>query len=219
MSSDFLSAPIYIIFRMTNKQKGWLVGAIVFLVLLLDQFVKFYVKLHFTMGECYQFFSWWQICFVENNGMAFGIEWFSKICLTLFRIAAVALLIWYMCVLIRKQARVGYLIMIALVTAGAIGNIIDCMFYGLIFTESTFTSVASLVPFGEGYGSFLQGRVVDMLYFPLITNSAGETLFFRPVFNIADSAITVAVIMILLFYTRDLNETLSSEKKEETPAE
>ena len=98
--------------------------------------------------------------------------------------------------------------------AGAMGNIIDCMFYGLMFSESTVSEVAKLVPFGEGYAPFFYGKVVDMLYFPLITNSAGEVLFFRPVFNLADSAITVAVILILLFFRKDLNDTLGKEKEE-----
>jgi len=197
---------------MTNKQKGWLVGGIIALIILLDQWLKIYVKLHFCLGESVQIFPWWQICFVENDGMAFGIEWFDKLFLTLFRLVAVGLLIWYLAVLIRKQARTGYLIMIALVTAGAFGNIIDCMFYGLVFSESSMYEVAHLVPFGEGYASFFYGKVVDMLYFPLITDAADKVIFFRPVFNLADSAITVAVIAILIFYHKDLNDTLATEK-------
>ena len=200
--------------EMTNKQKGWLMGGLIFLIVLLDQVVKVYIKLHFRLGEAVEVFPWWQICFIENDGMAFGIEWFDKLFLTLFRIVAVGLLVWYMVELIRKHIRTSYLVMIALVTAGAIGNIIDCMFYGLMFSESTVLEVAKLVPFGEGYAPFFYGKVVDMLYFPLITNSAGEVLFFRPVFNLADSAITVAVILILLFFRKDLNDTLGKEKEE-----
>ena len=200
--------------EMTNKQKGWLMGGLIFLIVLLDQVVKVYIKLHFRLGEAVEVFPWWQICFIENDGMAFGIEWFDKLFLTLFRIVAVGLLVWYMVELIRKHIRTSYLVMIALVTAGAIGNIIDCMFYGLMFSESTVSEVAKLVPFGEGYAPFFYGKVVDMLYFPLITNSAGEVLFFRPVFNLADSAITVAVILILLFFRKDLNDTLGKEKEE-----
>ena len=200
--------------EMTNKQKGWLMGGLIFLIVLLDQVVKVYIKLHFRLGEAVEVFPWWQICFIENDGMAFGIEWFDKLFLTLFRIVAVGLLVWYMVELIRKHIRMSYLVMIALVTAGAIGNIIDCMFYGLMFSESTVLEVAKLVPFGEGYAPFFYGKVVDMLYFPLITNSAGEVLFFRPVFNLADSAITVAVILILLFFRKDLNDTLGKEKEE-----
>ena len=199
--------------EMTNTQKGWLLAGIIFLIVLVDQIVKVYIKLNFCLGESVQVFPWWQICFIENNGMAFGIEWFGKLFLTLFRIIAVGLLVWYMVELVRKHIRMGYLVMIALVTAGALGNIIDCMFYGLIFSESSIYESAHLVPFGEGYAPFFYGKVVDMLYFPLITNSAGEVLFFRPVFNIADSAITVSVILILLFYRKDLNDTLSKEKE------
>lgn len=188
--------------------------AIIVLVVAIDQWVKCYVKLHFTMGESFQIFPWWQICFVENDGMAFGIEWFDKMFLTLFRMIAVGLLGYYIHTLIKSRARVSYLVMIALVTAGALGNIFDCLFYGMIFTSSTPYEVASLVPWGEGYSSFFYGKVVDMLYFPLITNGSGEVLFFRPVFNVADSAITVAVLSILLFFRKDLNETLSSENED-----
>ena len=198
-----------------HSNVGLLLAGIITLVVLLDQAVKIYIKLHFTLGEAVQVFPWWQICFVENDGMAFGIEWFDKLFLTLFRIVAVGLLIWYMHSLVRKQARTGFLVMIALVTAGAIGNIIDCMFYGLMFSASGFNEVATLVPFGQGYAPFFYGKVVDMLYFPIITSASGKVLFFSPIFNIADSAITVAVILILLLYRKDLNETLSAEKEVE----
>ena len=121
--------------------------------------------------------------------MAFGIQWFSKLALTLFRLLAVGLLGWYIHVLIRKpETKTGYLATIALIIAGAAGNIIDCIFYGKLF---------------QGHDWFY-GRVVDMFYFPLIHNSAGEVLFFRPVFNFADSCITCSVIVILLFYMKDL---------------
>lgn len=203
---------------MTDKQKSWLAVGIILLIVLLDQVVKVYVKLHFCLGETVEVFPWWQICFVENDGMAFGIEWFDKLFLTLFRVVAVGLLGWYMHSLIRRQARTSYIVMIALVMAGALGNIIDCMCYGQIFSASSIFEPATLVPWGEGYAPLFYGKVVDMLYFPLITNSAGEVLFFRPVFNLADSAITVAVILILLFFRNDLNETLSKETPSEEEA-
>ena len=202
-----------------KKKQAWLVVAVTLLVLLIDQAVKWYVKLNFRLGDTVEIFSWWQLCFVENNGMAFGIEWFDKLFLTLFRVLAIGLLVWYMVLLIRKGVKSGYLTTIALITAGALGNIIDCLFYGLIFSPSTPNTVAQLVPWGQGYGSFFYGRVVDMLYFPLLHNSAGEVLFFRPVFNIADSAITVAVVLILLFYRTERNHspeknpTAADEKK------
>lgn len=197
-----------------TKRSCW-VAAIVLILVLLDQAVKFYVKLNFHLGESVEVFPWWQISFVENDGMAFGIEWFDKLFLTLFRIVAVGLLGWYIHTLIKKGVRFGYIVVIAMVLAGALGNIVDCVFYGMIFSPSTYSSVATLVPFGSGYSSFFYGKVVDMLYFPLITNNAGETLFFRPVFNVADSAITVAVALIIIFFRKDLNETLQSKDKNE----
>ena len=179
---------------MSKKQQTWLVLAIVLLALVVDQMSKVYVKTHFELGEAHEVFSWFWIAFVENNGMAFGIEWFSKLLLTLFRIIAVGVIGWYVHIMIHKQqVRMGYLATIAMVMAGALGNIIDCVFYGKIW----------------GYASWFHGRVVDMLYFPLIRNAAGECIFFRPVFNIADSFITVAVFLIILFYRKDLDESLN----------
>ncbi|MBR1809182.1 MAG: lipoprotein signal peptidase [Paludibacteraceae bacterium] len=197
---------------MNKKAQTWLVAGIILLVLLIDQCLKFYVKLNFALGEAHAVFPWFQICFVENDGMAFGIEWFDKMFLTLFRIIAVGLFGWYIYMLINKQkTRTSYLVMVALITAGALGNIIDCLFYGLIFSESTPLTLATLMPEGGGYAPFFYGKVVDMLYFPLIHNSAGETLFFRPVFNFADSCITVAVIVVFLFFSKDLNNSLTKK--------
>lgn len=176
-----------------------MVTGIVLLMVLIDQLVKVYVKTHFYLGESVEVTPWFYICFVENNGMAFGIEWFSKLLLTLFRIVAVGLLGYYSHMLIHKRpARTGYLATIALVIAGALGNIIDCVCYGKIW----------------GYADWMYGRVVDMLYFPLIKDAAGNCIFFQPVFNIADSCITCAVIIILLFYRKDLNESLEKVKIE-----
>ena len=168
-----------------------MVATIVLLSLCIDQIIKIYIATHFALGESREVFSWFWICYIENNGMAFGIEWFSKLALTLFRLVAVCLLGWYAHFLIHKQhARTGYIATIALIIAGAMGNIIDCVFYGKLF----------------GYADWFYGKVVDMFYFPLIRNSAGEVLFFRPVFNFADSCITCAVIVILLFYMKELNK-------------
>lgn len=186
-----------------TTQQSILVVAIIVMAVVLDQWTKIYIRTHFQLGEAHAVTSWFYICFVENNGMAFGIEWFSKLLLTLFRIAAVGALGYYLHLLIRRTNSSlvaeqqllhpwGYLTMVSLVTAGAIGNIIDCVAYGKIF----------------GYGDWFYGKVVDMLYFPLIHNAAGECIFFRPVFNIADSCITVAVIAILLFFRQDLDRSL-----------
>ena len=179
-----------------KKRTLWVI-AIVLGAVVIDQIIKLYVATHFALGESVPVTSWFWLCYVENNGMAFGIEWFSKLALTLFRLVAIGLLGWYTHLLIHKyQARTGYIATIAFIIAGALGNIIDCICYGKLF----------------GYATWFYGRVVDMFYFPLIRNSAGEVLFFRPVFNFADSCITVAVFVILLFYLKDLNSTLDVKK-------
>ena len=181
-----------------TRAQLWGVIALVVLMVVLDQVLKFYIKLNFMLGETKPLLgNWFSLCFVENNGMAFGIEWFDKIFLTIFRMMAVGALIYYVVVLLRRGCRTSYLMTIGLVMAGALGNIIDCMFYGLIFTDS-FGRVATLVPWGHGYESFLYGRVVDMFSFS----------FFPPVFNLADSCITVAVFVIIIFFRKDLNESL-----------
>ena len=180
-----------------SKGQVWLVTAIVLVAVALDQALKLYIATHFSLGESHEITSWFWLCYIENNGMAFGIQWFSKLALTLFRLLAVGLLGWYIHVLIHKHhASTGYIATLAFIIAGALGNIIDCVFYGKLF----------------GYAGWFYGRVVDMFYFPLIHNSAGEVLFFRPVFNLADSCITCAVIIIFLFYLKELNNTLDSKE-------
>lgn len=181
-----------------ESKQTLIVVAIVLLSLIIDQAIKLSVHANFALGESRQIFSWFWLCYIENNGMAFGIEWFSKLALTLFRIVAVGLLGWYVFILIhRQQTRTGFITAIAFIIAGAMGNIIDCICYGKLF----------------GYADWFYGRVIDMFYFPLIRNSTGEVLFFRPVFNFADSCITCAVAAILLFYLKDLNTTLETKKK------
>ena len=177
---------------LTRSQKRiWLVVAIVLGAVVIDQIIKLCVAKHMQIGESIELTSWFHIMYVLNNGMAFGIEWFSKLALTLFRLLAVGLLSWYVSTLVRKpEVKDGYIACIAFIIAGALGNIIDCIFYGKLF---------------QGTGWFF-GRVVDMFYFPLIRNSAGEVLFFRPVFNFADSCITCAVAVIVLFYMKELNK-------------
>lgn len=183
------------------KHTAWSIPLVILVLVALDQAVKLYISTHFALGESVEVLPFFQLCYVENNGMAFGIEWLPKWALTLFRILMVGVLGYYMHLLINKQhARLSYIAMIVLVTAGALGNIIDCVFYGKLF----------------GYAPWFYGKVVDMLYFPIIHNAAGETLFFRPVFNIADSYITVAVFVIILFFRKDLNDSL--EKNEEVGA-
>ena len=182
-----------------SQSRIWLVVGIVVGAVLIDQLIKLYIATHFELGESREVFSWFWLCYIENNGMAFGIEWFSKLALTLFRLLAVGLLGWYVDTLLRKpETPVGYIATIAFIIAGALGNILDCVFYGKLF----------------GYAGWFYGRVVDMFYFPLIRNSAGEVLFFRPVFNFADSCITCAVAVILLFYLKELNRDTGTKNKE-----
>ena len=188
---------------------------IVSVILIADQWLKFWVKTNMVIGEEIPLFGDWGILhFIENPGMAFGWkfggEW-GKLALSLFRILAVGLLIYYIRVLIREKVKFGLLVCFALILAGAIGNIIDSAFYGLLFSASTYhaTVPAEFLPEGGGYGGFLLGKVVDMFYFPLFRGTfpdwlpfwGGEPfLFFRPVFNLADSAITVGIGAMLLFY-------------------
>lgn len=185
---------------------------LILVVLFVDQLSKFYIKLNFPLGGYIEVFPWLQICFVENPGMAFGWKFFDKLFLTLFRIVAVSALGYYMHLLIKRNVKQGYILTIALILAGAAGNIIDCLFYGVLFSESTSMSIATLLPESGGYAPLFYGKVVDMLYFPLIHNDAGEVLFFRPVFNIADSAITIAVCLILLFYRKEFNDSFEKAK-------
>lgn len=175
-----------------------LLAALVFGLLVIDQATKLAILSNMSLGESHEVFSWFHICYVENNGMAFGIEWLPKWCLTLFRLVMSGLLICYITILLKRGARVGYLSSVSMVLAGALGNLLDCVFYGPLFQDRPW---------------FL-GRVVDMLYFPLITSSAGETLFFSPVFNFADSYITIAVFLIILFYHKDLNESLDTKSSD-----
>ena len=205
--------------------KGLWALLIIIVVLVADQVLKIWVKTHFYLGEDLHITDWFQLLFVENNGMAFGIELGSKLFLTFFRIVLVCLLVWYILRLIRKASvPCGYMACLALITAGAFGNIIDCVCYGEIFTNPYPPTVARLVPWGEGYGGVFHGLVVDMLYFPLFTFTwpswmpwfgGHEFSFFDPVFNIADAAITVGMIAIVLFYTRYIGD----EKKEKKAAE
>ena len=185
---------------------------LIFIVLLIDQASKVYIKLNFSLGEHVEVFSWFKIYFIENNGMAFGMEIIGKLFLTLFRIVAVGALAYYIHILIKKQVRTGYILTISLVLAGAAGNILDSLFYGLLFSDS-YSHIATFLPDGGGYAGLFYGKVVDMLYFPIIKNAVGETIFFSPIFNVADSAISVAVGIILIFFRKELNESLESKKE------
>lgn len=200
---------------MENKNKSiksWVVWAIVIGLVIIDQVVKFSVKTTMTLGESHNVLgTWFRWCFIENEGAAFGMALggkYGKLALSLFRIVAIGALVWFVGKLRRTGAKRGVVVGFAMILAGAIGNMIDSAFYGMIFSESTFTSVAQLLPEGGGYAPFLYGKVVDMLYFPLFyfpdwMPLVGGELFFSPVFNVADSYITIAVFYLILFHWKE----------------
>ncbi len=193
--------------------KGKLVSIFIILLLVIDQVIKFAVKLNMTLGESIPVFgNWFQICFIENNGMAFGMQFggsLGKLALSLFRVVLIGFIIFYLRKLVKKaDTPTGVLVGFSLILVGAIGNVIDCLFYGEIFSASTFSRVAELFPSGGGYSALLYGKVVDMFYFPIINTTwpdwvpfvgGDEFVFFRPVFNFADACISVAVIYMLIF--------------------
>jgi signal peptidase II len=204
-------------------KRGWLAVGIVLAVLVIDQVIKIWVKTHMMLHEQIEVLSWFKIVFIENNGMAYGMEIGSKLVLSIFRIVAIALLGWYIAQQVKKQARWGYIICLAMIMAGAAGNIFDSMFYGLIFNASSEFYTSYFVPFGTGYAPFLMGKVVDMFYFPLIVTTwpdwvpyvgGNPYVFFSPIFNFADSSISVGVVLLLLFYRKEISE-ITLKKKDE----
>lgn len=212
---------------MGNKhiaQRGWLAVIIVLAILIVDQVIKIWVKTHMTLHEQIEVFSWFKIVFIENNGMAYGMEIGSKLVLSVFRIIAIGILGYYIAKQVRKQARWGYIVCLSMVLAGAAGNIFDSMFYGLVFNASSDFYTSYFVPFGTGYAPFLMGKVVDMFYFPLIVTTwpdwvpyvGGDPyVFFSPVFNFADSSISVGVVLLLLFYRKEISEISFRKEKQQ----
>lgn len=206
--------------------KGRLAVLIVVAILVIDQIIKIWVKTSMTLHESIHITDWFYITFIENIGMAFGMQLGSKIILSLFRVVAISVLGYYIWLEVQKKARTGYIVCLAMVMAGAAGNLIDCMFYGLVFNNSSEFYLSYFVPFGTGYAPFLMGKVVDMFYFPLIETEwpqwmpfvGGEHfVFFSPVFNFADSSISVGVVLLLLFYREEISKI--SLKREKVPTE
>ena len=204
---------------MSKRKKSQLyVALLLFLcVIVIDQAIKVAVKTGMYLHQSIRVTDWSYLLFTENNGMAFGWELFDKLLLTSFRIVFVALIAVYMVRAVRRGIPWGYLVCLSLIVAGAAGNIIDCVFYGLIFNNPPAPMVAEFVPFGSGYGTLFHGLVVDMFYFPLVEWNwpawmpycgGNHFIFFSPIFNFADAAISCGIIALLLFY----NKRLTMEK-------
>ena len=207
--------------RQQITKRGALAALIVVGVLLVDQLIKIWVKTNMTLHEQIEILSWFKIVFIENNGMAYGMEIGSKLVLSLFRVVAISVLGYYIIGQVKRQARWGYLVCLSMIFAGAVGNLIDSMFYGLVFNASSEFYTSYFVPFGTGYAPFLMGKVVDMFYFPLIVTTwpdwvpfvgGNPYVFFSPVFNFADASISVGVVLLLLFYRKEISE-ISFKKK------
>ncbi|MBP5278412.1 MAG: lipoprotein signal peptidase [Prevotella sp.] len=207
--------------------RGWLAVIITVAILIIDQVIKIEVKTNMCLHQSIRITDWFYINFIENNGMAYGITFINKLVLSIFRIIAVTVIGYYLWRQTRQKARYGYIICLAMILAGAAGNIFDSMFYGLIFNASSPYYVSYFVPFGQGYAPFLMGKVVDMFYFPIIDTywpqwmpfvGGDHFIFFSPVFNFADACISVGVVVLLLFFRKELGTlSLKSAEPAETP--
>ena len=227
---------------MTDIQKGIdrkilkrsiIISSMVLLLLGIDQATKFMVKMNMMLHDSIHLTDWFYIYFTENRGMAFGMEIMEKLFLTSFRIIAVGVIIWFLYRCLKKNVKMGFLVCVTLILAGAMGNIIDCVFYGQWFSESTNMSVATFLPEEGGYAPFFYGKVVDMLYFPLIETDWPEWVpfvggqhfvFFSAIFNFADACISVGIFLLIIFYGKYAGEVfemvkLSPKTIEEQPRE
>lgn len=215
---------------MDTKSKSLLATSIILLTLILDQVIKIIVKTNFYYGESVCVTDWFYFTFVENMGMAFGMQVMPKVVQTMMRLVFSGFILWYIILLVKANFKNGYIICVSLIFAGAIGNVLDSIFYGVIFSESTYTDVATFVPVGEGYADWFYGKVVDMFYFPLLKFDwpswmpfigGKHFIFFSPVFNFADAAISGGTIALLIFYPKMFGEsflvfkkTVASERKD-----
>lgn len=215
---------------MDTKSKSLLATSIILLTLILDQVIKIIVKTNFYYGESVCVTDWFYFTFVENMGMAFGMQVMPKVVQTMMRLVFSGFILWYIILLVKANFKNGYIICVSLIFAGAIGNVLDSIFYGVIFSVSTYTDVATFVPVGEGYADWFYGKVVDMFYFPLLEFDwpswmpfigGKHFIFFSPVFNFADAAISGGTIALLIFYPKMFGEsflvfkkTVASERKD-----
>lgn len=201
---------------------------IVMVLVIIDQVIKIEVKTHLCLGESIRITDWFFIDFIENNGMAFGMTFFNKLVLSLFRLFAITAIGYYIYRTICRHHRTGYVVVLSIIMAGALGNLLDSIFYGLIFSNSSPFYASYFVPFGTGYAPILQGKVVDMFYFPLIVTTwpewvpfvgGNEFVFFSPVFNFADACVSVGIVVLFLFYRKDLEllgETMKGKNEPES---
>ena len=222
MTDQEIRKPLDKISKSSGISAGWLALIIAFVVIIADQTLKIWIKTNFYIGEDYEIFRWFHIKFIENNGMAFGLELWNKLVLTFGRIIAVALFVWFIIkVKDIKGIRKGFIVAVALIAAGAAGNIFDCVFYGKIFNNPMPPQVAEIFPADGGYAGWFEGKVVDMLYFPFFDFYWPEWMpvvggsyyeFFAYIFNIADSSICIGVALLILFYSKEIQKSrLTSE--------
>lgn len=204
--------------------KGQIALLVIFSVLIIDQAIKIWIKTHMYWHDHIHVTDWFYLYFTENNGMAFGMEIFGKIFLTSFRIIAVCFIGWALWRLVKAHVKTGFIVCVSLILTGALGNIIDSVFYGVLFSESTASQIATFLPEEGGYAPLLYGKVVDMFYFPIIDTNWPEWvpfvggdhfIFFSPIFNFADAAISCGVIALLLFYSNYLNVAYQAIKKKQ----